>query len=65
MIYEIISVLILIDSVFALIIGFTKIGDNTIEKTTLFKRYLPLTTGWTLVYAALALYIGYLTFFVM
>ena len=65
MIYEIISALILLDAFIAVIVVFTKLGDNSIEKMTFIKRYLPLTSGWAIVYAALALYIGYLTFFVM
>ncbi len=65
MIYEVISILILIDSIIALVIGFTKIGDTTIEQNAFIKRYLPLTTGWSLIYALLAIYIAYLTFFVL
>ena len=65
MIYELISVLILVDSVIALLIAFTKLGDNTIEQHPFMRRYLPLTKGWTVLYVALALYIGYLTFFAM
>ena len=65
MIYEAISILILLDSAISLIISFTKLGDNTIEQNVFIKRYLPLTKGWSLVYAALALYVGYLTFFVL
>ena len=62
MIFEIISVLILIDSAIALLISFTKLGDDTIEQHPLIRRYLPLTKGWTLVYVVLALYIAFLTF---
>lgn len=65
MIYEIISVLLIIDSTIALLISTTKLGDTTIEQHFFIKRYLPLTTGWTLLYTALTLYIGYLTFFVL
>jgi len=62
MIYEIISILLLIDSVIALIICFTPLGDHTIEKNPFIRRYLPLEKGWSLVYFTLAAYIGYLTF---
>ena len=65
MIYEIIAVLLVIDSAIAMIIGHTKIGDNTIEQNSFIKRFLPLTKGWTTVYFVLALYIAYLTFFSM
>ena len=65
MIFEIISVLILLDSFIALVISYTKIGDDGIEKNPLIMRYLPLTKGWSLVYFVLALYIGYLTFYMM
>jgi len=62
MIYEIIAVLLLIDSALAVLIAFTKLGDDTIEQNILVKRYMPLTKGWSTLYFALALYIGYLTF---
>ena len=65
MIYEIISVLLILDAVLAFIFGYTKLGDNSVEQHKLIKRYLPLTKGWTLVYLALALYIGHLTFLAM
>ena len=63
-IYELISILIALDSAIALIIAFTRIGDTTIEAWPPVKRYLPLTKGWALLYALLAAYIGYLTFVV-
>jgi len=63
--FEIISVLILADSAIALIIAFTRVGDTTIEVWPPVKRYLPLTKGWALLYTLLALYIAYLTFFVL
>jgi|GEM_PF-2002854 hypothetical protein len=56
-----ISVLLLIDSAFALLIAFTTLGDNTIEQNIFIKRYLPLTKGWSVLYFSLSLYIGYLT----
>jgi hypothetical protein len=65
MILEIISVLLLIDSLSALVISFTKVGDTTIEQNTFIKRYLPLTKGWSLLYFVLTLYVAYLTFVVM
>jgi len=65
MIYEIISTVLLLDSAIALLIACTKVGDRTIERHILFRRYLPLTPGWGIVYATLTLYIAYLTFFVL
>ena len=65
MVFEIISGLIIVDSVIALIISFTKVGDETIEKHPLVRRYMPLTTGGSVLYFLLALYIAYLTFFVV
>jgi hypothetical protein len=62
MLIEIISVLLIIDSLGAIVISFTKIGDNTIEQNAFIRRYLPLTKGWSLLYFVLALYIAYLTF---
>lgn len=64
MILQIFSILLLIDSALALLISFTKLGDNTIEQNAFIKRYLPLTKGWSVLYALLAGYIGYLTFLV-
>jgi len=63
--FEIISVLILIDSALAILISYTKIGDTTIEQNPYVRRYLPLTKGWSALYGLLALYIAYLTFFVL
>jgi hypothetical protein len=65
MIYEIISVLLIIDSIIALLISFTKIGDDTIEQYALVRRFMPLTKGWSLLYFLLALYVSYLTFVVI
>ena len=65
MIFEIISVLLIIDSVIALLISFTKIGDDTIEQNALVRRFMPLTKGWSLLYFVLALYVSYLTFVVI
>lgn len=65
MIYEIIAVLLLIDSALAVLIGFTKLGDNNIEQMAIVRRYLPLTKGWTTLYLALSAYVAYLTFVVM
>ena len=62
MIYEIISILLLIDSALAVLIAFTQLGDNTIEQNIVVKRYMPLTKGWSSLYMILSLYIGYLTF---
>lgn len=64
MVYEIIAVLLLVDSSLAVLFGFTRLGDTTLEQFWIIRRYFPLTTGWTLVYLTLSLYIGYLTFFV-
>ena len=64
MIHEIISILLLIDSALAVLIAFTKLGDDTIEQNILIKRYLPLTKGWSSIYFCLSMYIGYLTFLV-
>jgi len=65
MIFEIISILLLIDSGLGFIIGFTKLGDNSIEQMSVIKRYLPLTKGWTALYFAVSLYVTYLTFVVL
>ncbi len=62
MIYEIISVLLLIDSALAVLFGFTKLGDDGIEQMTIVRRYIPLTKGWTLLYLCLSCYIAFLTF---
>ncbi|HMA78984.1 MAG TPA: hypothetical protein VKP88_07725 [Candidatus Paceibacterota bacterium] len=64
-IFEIISIVIVLDSAIALVIAFTRVGDTTIEAWPPVKRYLPLTKGWALLYTLLALYIAYLTFFVL
>jgi hypothetical protein len=65
MIYEIISVLLIIDSIIALLISFTKIGDDTIEQNAFVRRFMPLTKGWSLLYFLLALYVCYLTFVII
>ena len=65
MIYEIIAVLLLIDAGLAVLIGFTKLGDDNIEQMVVVRRSLPLTKGWTAIYFALSAYVAYLTFFVM
>jgi hypothetical protein len=65
MVYEIISILLIIDSLSAIVISFTKVGDTTIEQNSFIKRYLPLTKGWSLLYLILALYVAYLTFMVL
>lgn len=62
MIYEIIAYVLLIDSTFALLLGFTRLGDNGIEKSSLIRRYLPLTKGWVVLYFVLSVYVAYLTF---
>jgi hypothetical protein len=64
-VFEIISLLLVLDSVIAVLIAFTRLGDTTIEEWGVVKRYLPLTKGWALLYVTLALYIVYLTFFVV
>lgn len=65
MIYEIIAILLLIDSAIAALIGFTKLGDNNIEQMAIVRRYVPLTKGWTAIYVALSVYISYLSFYVI
>ena len=65
MIFEIISVAVLLDSFAGLVISFTKLGDNSVEQNAFIQRYMPMTKGWTVFYAILALYIAYLTFVVM
>lgn len=65
MIYEIIAALLLLDSTLALLISFTKLGDNSIEQMVYIKRHLPLTRGWTIVYFMLSAYIAYLTFIIL
>lgn len=65
MLLEIISVAILLDSAIAVILSFTRLGDTTIEQWYLVRRYLPITKGWAVLYTCLALYIAYLTFFVI
>ena len=65
MVFEIIAVLILSDSLIAALYSFTKLGDTTIEQHWFMRRYLPLTKVWAVVYVALAAYITYLTFFVL
>lgn len=62
-IFEIIAVVLLLDSLVAALVSFTKLGDTTLETWWVIKRYLPLTTGWVILYVALASYITYLTFF--
>jgi hypothetical protein len=62
MIYEIIAILLVLDSLGAVLFAFTKLGDDSIEKLSFIKRYLPLTKGWASLYLVLALYITYLTF---
>lgn len=64
-IYEVIAGLLLLDSALAILITFTRLGDNGIEQLSFVRRYLPLTKGWALIYFTLALYISYLTFFVL
>jgi hypothetical protein len=65
MLFEIIATLVLIDACLALVISFTRVGDTTIEQNWFIKRYLPITRGWAVLYAIAALYIGYLTFFII
>jgi hypothetical protein len=62
MVFEVISILLLIDSLGGLIVSFTKIGDNSIEQNVYVRRYMPMTKGWTVLYFILALYVAYLTF---
>jgi hypothetical protein len=65
MMYEIIAILLLLDSAVAVLLGFTKLGDTGFEQLPVVKRYIPLTKGWTAMYFALSIYIAYLTFVVM
>lgn len=64
-IFEIVSVLIIIDSAIAFILAFTRVGDGSIEQWAIVRRYMPLTKGWAFLYVLLALYIAYLTFMVV
>jgi len=65
MIYEIIAILLVVDSALAVLIGFTKLGDDNIEQMRFVRRYVPLTKGWTAIYFALSGYIAYLTFVIL
>jgi hypothetical protein len=42
MVFEVISILLLIDSLGGLIVSFTKIGDNSIEQNVYVRRYMPM-----------------------
>lgn len=39
-------------------------GKDYFNKMKFFKRFLPLTTGWTIWYLTLVLFIGYVIYFV-
>jgi len=61
MIIEIIFWLLLLDSLVALYI--TWFGKKEFfNKIVFFKRYFPLTRGWTSFYFVLVLFIGYIIF---
>lgn len=61
-ILQIIFWLLLLDSLIAVAISW--FGNREYyNKFKFFKRYLPLTKGWTLLYLILALFIGYIIYF--
>lgn len=59
---EIIFWLLLIDSVGANIVSFSPKLKKKFNSYKLFKRYLPITRGWTIWYLILVLFIAYLIF---
>ncbi len=62
MIVEIIFWLLLVDSLIAVYITWSG-NREFFNKMYFFKRYFPLTKGWTGFYLALVLFIGYLVYF--
>jgi hypothetical protein len=58
---QIIFWVLLADSLIANIIAWTKLSEK-FNKIKFYKRYLPLTKGWTVWYLIMTLFIGYLIF---
>jgi hypothetical protein len=61
MILKIIFWLLLADSLIANYISWTS-SREYFNKFKFFKRYMPITKGWTVGYLILALFIGYLIY---
>jgi len=62
MIIEILFWLLVVDSLVAVYI--TWFGNKEFfNKISFFKRYFPLTKGWTTYYLLLVLFIGYIIYF--
>jgi hypothetical protein len=59
---EIIFWLLLVDSLIANIISWTPKYQKYFMQWKIFKRYFPLTRGWTVAYFVLVLFIGFLIF---
>ena len=53
---------LLFDSLVAVFISWSKYKDY-FNRFALFKRFMPLTKGWTLWYLILVLFIGYILYF--
>lgn len=62
MIIEIIFWLLLVDSLIAVCVTWSGNADF-FNKNKIFKRYFPLTRGWTTAYLILVLFIGYIIYF--
>lgn len=62
MIIEIIFWLLLLDSLIATCIAWSGYKEF-FNKMFFFKRYFPLTRGWTTFYLILVLFIGYIIYF--
>lgn len=62
MIFKIIFWLLLIDSLIANYISWSK-SKEYFNNFLFLKRYMPITKGWTLWYLILSLFIGYLVYF--
>jgi len=62
MIIKIVFWLLLVDSIIANAIAWSNKRDY-FNKYRFFKRYVPITKGWTVWYLLLTLFIGYLIYF--
>jgi len=60
-ILQIVFWVLLADSILANIVAWTRLRKR-INSIKFFKRYIPVTRGWTFVYTALVLMMGYLLY---
>lgn len=62
MVIEIIFWVLLLDSIIANTISWSGCKEK-FDKYIFFRRYFPITRGWTTAYLILVLFIGYLIFY--